>query len=273
MKPNLALVIFLAVVLLALNLSAFGQDSTRMASCADSCSDKGFHRFRATQLIAPLGLIAVGATISFTSWGQDIDNSVKGLFERDNFKQARVDDYLQFLPLVSVYALNLCGYKGRHNYRDLSIIAAMATGFMLGAVHITKELSDVWRPDGSAPNSFPSGHTAMAFVGAEILFQEYRHRSPWIGVAGYIVASGVGVMRMYNNRHWLSDVVAGAGVGILSAKAAYWIYPAVQRWLFPASSTLNGGRRLKKSKTANMSAMVTPFYNGEQVGAGVSLRF
>ncbi|MEG0601860.1 MAG: phosphatase PAP2 family protein [Mucinivorans sp.] len=264
----MTIIILTVALLLVLNLRLQGQTLSRVAPCGDSCSTRGFHSFRATQIIAPVALIALGATLSFTTWGQGVDDVVKTAFDRDNFRQFRIDDYAQFLPLAAVYGLNLCGLRGRHNYRDLSIIAATATLVMFGTVHVVKELTGVLRPDGSAYNSFPSGHTAMAFVGAELLFQEYRHKSPWIGIGGYIFASAVGAMRIYNNRHWLSDVIAGAGVGILSTKIAYWIYPAMQRWFF-ASST----GKLKKSSATDVSAMVMPFYNGEQLGAGVSIKF
>jgi membrane-associated phospholipid phosphatase len=90
----------------------------------------------------------------------------------------------------------------------------------------------VERPDGSSNNSFPSGHTANAFMGAEFLYQEYKDVSPWYGIAGYVVATGTGLFRMYNNRHWFSDVVAGAGFGILSTKVAYWIYPWMKEKIF-----------------------------------------
>lgn len=88
------------------------------------------------------------------------------------------------------------------------------------------------RPDGSSRNSFPSGHTATAFVGAELLRREYWEVSPWIGVAGYAVAAGTGFFRMYNNRHWLTDVLSGAGIGILSVEAAYWLYPTISKTFF-----------------------------------------
>ena len=71
-------------------------------------------------------------------------------------------------------------------------------------------------------NSFPSGHTFTAFTGAEILRREYGEEYPWIAVAGYAVAVTVAAMRVYNNRHWLGDVCAGAGLGILSVTLAYW---------------------------------------------------
>ncbi|MEG0033161.1 MAG: phosphatase PAP2 family protein [Mucinivorans sp.] len=266
-KPLIA-IILIAVFCLTLNVTLSAQPINRYAPCTDSCANKGFHSFRASSIIAPAALIALGAVVSFTPWGQTIDNTVQNAFMRDNFQQFRIDDYAQFLPLAAVYGLNLCGVRGRHNYVDLSIIAATASLIMFGAIHVTKELTSVLRPDGSAYNSFPSGHTAMAFVGAEILFQEYRHRSPWIGIGGYVFASAVGVMRLYNNRHWFSDIIAGAGVGILSTKIAYWLYPAMQRWFFPRSVS-----KLRKSSATDVSAMVMPFYNGEQAGAGISIKF
>lgn len=83
------------------------------------------------------------------------------------------------------------------------------------------------RPDSDTRNSFPSGHTATAFMGAEFLYREYGDVSPWIGYAGYAVAATTGYLRIYNNRHYLNDVIAGACVGILSARIAYWIYPRI----------------------------------------------
>jgi membrane-associated phospholipid phosphatase len=51
-------------------------------------------------------------------------------------------------------------------------------------------------------------------------------------VAGYAVAAGTGFFRMYNNRHWFTDILAGAGIGILSAKASYWLFPYISKKLF-----------------------------------------
>ena len=48
-------------------------------------------------------------------------------------------------------------------------------------------------------------------------------RSPWFSVAGYGVAAATGVMRVLNNRHWVSDVMSGAGIGIMSTELGYAI--------------------------------------------------
>lgn len=266
LKPLTIFLLALAFALMAFNLQAAEPWEARTDSCS---GQKPPHRFKATQLIAPLGLVAVGATIAFTPWGQGINESIKAAMGTGDPSTKWVDDILQFTPLALTYGLNLCGVRGRHNYRDLSIITATATLLMLGSVHLTKELAGVLRPDGSAHNAWPSGHTAMAFVGAHILFQEYRHKSVWYGVGGYLFAAGIGAMRIYHNRHWLGDVVAGAGYGILCAQAAYWLYPVMQRWFFPT----NAKRHKSKSKHDIQAMSVMPFYDGKRFGAGIHINF
>jgi membrane-associated phospholipid phosphatase len=70
----------------------------------------------------------------------------------------------------------------------------------------------------SGQASFPSGHSAMAFALATSLADDI-HR-PWATVGLYGMATAVGWSRINDNRHWLSDVAAGAIVGITSAKLA-----------------------------------------------------
>lgn len=77
------------------------------------------------------------------------------------------------------------------------------------------------RPDTGQPTSMPSGHTAQAFAAATFMAREYGHRSVWYSIGAYSAATGVGVMRILNDRHWVSDVLVGAGVGILSTNLAY----------------------------------------------------
>lgn len=79
----------------------------------------------------------------------------------------------------------------------------VGTAYLLTGLSVygLKSLTKIERSDGSSRNSFPSGHTATAFAGAELLRKEYWDVSPLIGIAGYIVAAGTGFFRMYNNRH------------------------------------------------------------------------
>lgn len=170
----------------------------------------------------------------------------------------KIDNYLEYSPALAVYALNLAGIHGAHNFRDRTMILGISALLMTSTVGILKNSTHILRPDGSTYNSFPSGHTATAFMGAQFMWQEYKDVSPWYGVAGYAAATATGVLRLYNNRHWVSDVVTGAGIGILSTKAAYWIYPKLQRLFIPKSA---------------MNAMILPTYNAEWKTAGISLVF
>jgi membrane-associated phospholipid phosphatase len=79
------------------------------------------------------------------------------------------------------------------------------------------------RPNGSDNRSFPSGHATRAFVSAEFLHQEFGHLSPWVSIAGYTTASATAYLRLYQNEHWLSDVLAGAAIGMASTKLVYWL--------------------------------------------------
>lgn len=140
-----------------------------------------------------------------------------------------LDNFLQFAPATLVYGLNAAGIKGRHNFKDRSSIYILSNIILNTTIFSTKKLSHQLRPDQSGFSSFPSGHTAEAFASAEFLRLEYNEVSPWYGVAGYAMAVSTGYLRMYNNKHWFSDVVAGAGVGIVSTHAAYWLYDKLQQ--------------------------------------------
>jgi len=169
-----------------------------------------------------------------------------------------IDDFSQYAPFVSVYALNAAGVKGKNNFKDRTIILCTAYAIMGATVNSIKLTGNVERPDKTSFNSFPSGHTATAFMGAEFLYQEYKEVSVWYGISGYLVATGTGFFRMYNQRHWLTDVSAGAGIGILSTKIAYWLHPVIKRTLFPGNNDATG--------------MIMPFYDGKQYGLGLAVR-
>ena len=133
-----------------------------------------------------------------------------------------IDDYTQFFGPAMVVGLKLGGYEGRSDWPRLLASAGMSYLIMAALVNSIKYSAKEMRPDGSTANSWPSGHTATAFVGATLLHKEYGlTRSPWWSVAGYGVATATGVMRVLNNRHWISDVMSGAGIGILSGELGY----------------------------------------------------
>ncbi len=180
--------------------------------------------------IVPVTLIAYGSIVRGSEELKEFDFYIKTETQEKPVRTP-IDNYLQYAPGLSVFALNAAGIKAQHQFKDLVLTYFMANTIMAVTVHAIKKATRIQRPDGFGTNAFPSGHTATAFTGAEFLNQEYRYRSPWYGVAGYTAATATGILRIYNNRHWLSDVVAGAGFGILSTKTAYWLEPKVMRLL------------------------------------------
>lgn len=138
------------------------------------------------------------------------------------------DNYLQYAPAVITLGLSAAGLKGRNDLLNQSLILAKSELLMSVVVQGIKRTSKVERPYGPVYTSFPSGHTAQAFLSATFLAKEYGHISPWISVGAYTTATGVGVLRMMNNKHWISDVLAGAGIGILSVEFVYLTHQ--HRW-------------------------------------------
>ena len=133
-----------------------------------------------------------------------------------------IDDYTQFFGPAMVVGLKVGGVEGRSDWPRLMASSLMSYAIMAGFVNGIKYTAKELRPDGSTRNSWPSGHTATSFVGATILHKEYGlTRSPWYSIAGYGVATATGVMRVLNNRHWVSDVMSGAGIGIVSTELGY----------------------------------------------------
>ncbi|MDD2953823.1 MAG: phosphatase PAP2 family protein [Parabacteroides sp.] len=134
------------------------------------------------------------------------------------------DDYLQYLPAVAMLGLKIGGVEGRSSWPRMLVSDAITASIMGVAVNTVKHTVSVTRHDGSNTHSFPSGHTAMAFMAATMLHKEYgMTRSPWYSIGGYTVATATAVSRMLNNKHWLSDVMVGAGIGILSTELGYFL--------------------------------------------------
>lgn len=127
-----------------------------------------------------------------------------------------VESYVQYVPFAADLGLGLLGVEAGHRFMDRGVEAALGAVTVTLAVNVLKYTIREERPDSRSFNSFPSGHTALAFLGAELVRREYGWG--W-GAGAYAVAASVGVMRVYHQRHWWWDACAGAAIGVLGAWA------------------------------------------------------
>ncbi len=213
------------VVPVALTLAIVSVPAQAQGDSVYSCSYT--HKIKPMEIVIPTAAIGVAALMAGDGWAGELRHDVQDVFPGGGRCKLKVDDYMQYVPMVAVYGLNLCGLKGEHHFWERTAILALAYATMGITVNGIKAAVGEQRPDSPARNSFPSGHTATAFMGAEFLWQEYGRAQPLIGYTGYAVATATGLLRIYNNRHWVNDVVAGAAIGMLSTKFAYWLFPRI----------------------------------------------
>lgn len=228
MKLFTCLVLLAGLVNPGFGQSAYFIDSLPKTAPYQPVAKKQFVR----SLILPTVAILYGASALRSGTLQDWNATVQKNTVAGTGHRTHIDDYLQYTPALAGHVLSIAGIKGKHKLFDRLMIDGIAAGFSITSVLILKQVISEKRPDGSDDRSFPSNHTATAFCSAELLREEYSDVSPWYGIAGYSVAVVTGYLRLYNNNHWLGDVVAGAGIGILSAKLANKLFPLAKRILF-----------------------------------------
>lgn len=216
----------LLAVVASVTVSAQITDSLGKVCLVPAAGEGGFARYidrrtstkgyRMTFIAAPL--IVGGAVMSvYDTDFRRLRNGYVKSFHHD------YDDYLQYAPAAVMLGLKAFGVKGRSSWGRMLVSDAFSVGLMAAAVNSLKYSFRVMRPDGSTRNSFPSGHTATVFMTATMLHKEYGHRSPWYSIGAYTVATVIGVTRQLNNRHWMSDVMVGAGIGILATEFGYFL--------------------------------------------------
>ncbi|GAB3935174.1 phosphatase PAP2 family protein [Mucilaginibacter myungsuensis] len=229
-------------------------------------------RSKLLSLVPPTLLIGYGVTSFYVKPIRNIDFWVRD--QADDYQivpNSRFENIVQYAPLAFTYGLNLAGVRGKHTFVDRTLVLAMAMGLNKVATSITKQGTNRMRPNGTDDFSFPSGHTSKAFVAAEFMAQEMGDVSPWYTVLGYSCATFTAMSRVSHKDHWFSDVIAGAGVGILSTKGAYLIYPYLRKLVVPKKEYKE--RREEKKfyppdipKKQRKSATFLPTYGNGTVG-------
>ena len=196
--------------------------------------------------VLPICLVISGTILSNSQIIKDIQQNVVVN------KKTTLDNYFQLAPAGITIGMETIGMKGKHKPLETVLIFTMSNVILNSIVHPLKRITKVQRPDNSDYKSFPSGHTTEAFASAELMRIEFKESNPWLSYAGYLMAATTGYLRMYNNKHWISDVLAGAGIGIGSTILALLVFDKI-------------ANHRKFKKYINGNSMLIPSYQQNQI--------
>ena len=138
---------------------------------------------------------------------------------------ANYETPMQFTPIVFDLGAEYLGIEPKHSILERTVAMGIGYGSMFLLTQGLKMVVHEQRPDGSNYHSFPSGHTAAAITGAELIRQDYGWG--W-GAAFYACGGAVAYGRVIHQRHWWWDTLAGAGIGVLSAWIGRWVTDALE---------------------------------------------
>lgn len=174
-------------------------------------------KFAINSQILPLSLITAGALLNIGEIKYHIQNKIPNT-------QSKLDDYIQYAPIAQMYLYDACKLNHQNTVFDQTKFLLISQFISSATVHLLKNITNVERPNGTN-HSFPSGHTATAFVNATVLYQEFKETEPLLAYSGYVFAAATGILRMTNNAHWLPDVLTGAGIAIVTTNLVYYFKP------------------------------------------------
>ena len=174
------------------------------------------------QSILPVSLIAVGSILSGSNFEKNLQTNLRDAVGNDY--EFRIDNYLQYAPVAELYIADIAGVKSKNHWFDQTKYLLISNILTASITHGLKIVTGKSRPNGWA-HSFPSGHTTFAFTNATVVYNEFIDSSPALAYSGYLFSTTTGIFRMVNNKHWLSDVMVGAGIGILVTNLVYYFEP------------------------------------------------
>jgi membrane-associated phospholipid phosphatase len=188
---------------------------------------------------------------------KDIDGMVSNK-ERKTHRSGVTDKILKWAPLFTICLLDAAGVKTKNSFRQHVFLIGTGKILVDAMVYPLKNTVHRQRPDHSPRRrSFPSSHTATSFLGAALLHQELKDTQQTLSYSGYFIATATGILRMYKNRHWLSDVIAGAAIGVVCGNLACWI-------MNKAKDKTSARHRSEKSDINPLADVMPNMYEGNR---------
>lgn len=187
------------------------------------------HYLKPTALIVPGTLLIYSGLKPFINAIPKLDNKIMAdVQQKYSGFHTKAADYIMWAPSASVYLMDAFKVKTQHNFTEHLMLDAGSILVTGGIGYGMRIISKNIKAYNSNDTKFPSGHTANAFRSAEIIHQELKQSHKLLSYSGYVIATGVGLLRIYDKDHLLSEVLAGAGLGIISTKLTYWIFDKVK---------------------------------------------
>jgi hypothetical protein len=243
MKTKLLTLLFSSIVFLG---NAQSNDTISKIKNQDKISYKNF--------IAPVALVTAGALLLKTNLNTDLQTKAQNLVGTNFHTSA--DNFIQFAPVAQIYLGKYLGFKPKNDFQHQTINIIVANAIMGGVVFTMKYTFKEERPDHSDNLSFPSGHTATGFTNATLLFYEFKDSNLWYASSGFLFATATGALRIANNKHYTSDVLTGAGIGMATGiLVSYW----------------NPFKSVTFGKNKKTTAFIYPQI-GNQIGMGALVR-
>ncbi len=218
-----------------------------------------------------IGVPLIAGSITEMKHNKRYRSSREGTLEKHS---NGIDSYLEYAPAVATLALKAIGVESRSSWKKMIAADVLSAALVVSTSEGIKRAGKIQRPDGRDNHSYPSGHTAIAFMGATMLNKEYGHISPWIGYSAYSAALSVGLMRVMKNRHWSSDVLAGAGIGIMGTEFGYWLSDLC----FPKESNGKGYSMKEDLEDCDRPHFINSFFgyyipiSSKNIGNGMRLK-
>lgn len=180
------------------------------------------------KMIIPTSLIMGGSLLSRSTLENDLQRDIrKGIGKGFSTK---LDDYFRYAPMAELAVANAIGLKSKNHWFDQAKNLFLIDVASFITVRTLKSVVKRSRPNNQyIYNSFPSGHTTLAFSNATMLYYEYIDHHPLFAYSGYAFATVTGSLRVLNDRHWIGDVLVGAGIGMLITHLVYAIEP-LKNW-------------------------------------------
>ena len=262
MLQRLRLILLLMTCLAGLQARAqaprFVQDSL-VAASRQKIGRAVVLRIAVPSALLGVGVLAHSPAYSPALWRAKQEVQEETQEEFAGFDAHGIEDYTRHVPLATAYALMATGHRGERSAVGFTLIYLVAHELDDGVVSNLKRLSAEVRPNNPTDfSSFPSSHTAQAFLTATLLHEQFGRQYPWVSVSGFAVAAATGTMRVLGNKHWVTDVLAGAAIGFLSAETVWHLYPAFTRLL--------------PERLAHRLLLLPTYVPGAGVGLGLALR-